>query len=93
MEKLVSMKQKRARKRRYLSEEEKERLVRSYEESGISQMAFCRREEIGFSSLRRWIGNNADKRTGKKKGEVRFVEVEVAEQESKQKRRYRRGGR
>jgi hypothetical protein len=88
MGRLVSMNQKRRRKRRYLSEEEKERAVRRYEESGLSQLEFCRCEGIGLSSLRRWVESKRGKRAEK---EVRFVEVETQTPSVEKTREYRIG--
>jgi NADPH2:quinone reductase len=57
--------------RRRFSAEEKARIVRLYEESGLRGAEFCRREGVSLFNLRRWLGRQ------NRVGEARFVEIEA----------------
>lgn len=59
------------RARRRFSAEEKTRIVRLYEESGLRRAEFCRREGMSLYNLQRWLGKRG------RAGEARFVEVEA----------------
>ena len=87
----AGMEQKPKRKWERYSEEEKAIAVGLYEESGLSRMAFCRRDGIGLSNLRRWIVGSRVKRTEGKNEKIRFVEVEAAEPAIEKARQYRLG--
>ena len=57
--------------RRRFSAEEKARIVRQYEESGLRGAEFCRREGVSLFNLQRWLRKRG------RAGEGRFVEVEA----------------
>ena len=59
------------RPRRRFSAEEKARIVRQYEQSGLTRVEFCRREGVSLFNLQRWLGkrNRAEK--------THFVELEA----------------
>lgn len=66
--------------KRQWSEEEKIKIVKSYEVSGLSSQTYADREGLAFSSLRRWIRcyggeeeNSAD--LDKKQESLSFVEL------------------
>src|SRR4029077_10229643 len=59
------------RARRRFSAEEKARIVRLYEESGLRGAEFCRREGVSLFNLQRWLRKRG------RAGEGRFVEVEA----------------
>ena len=44
------------RARGRFSAEEKARIVGLYEQSGLTRVAFCRREGVSLFNLRRWLG-------------------------------------
>jgi hypothetical protein len=69
--------------RRRFSAEEKARIVRLYEESGLRGAEFCRREGVSLFNLRRWLGRQ------NRVGEARFVEIEA--RASAEQGRYRFG--
>ena len=69
--------------RRRFSAEEKARIVRLYEESGLRRAEFCRREGVSLFNLRRWLGKQH------RVGEARFVEIEA--RASAEQGRYRMG--
>jgi hypothetical protein len=57
--------------RRRFSTEEKARIVRLYEQSGLTRVEFCRREGVSLFNLQRWLGRR------RQLGQARFVEVEA----------------
>ena len=59
------------RPRRRFSAEEKARVVGQYKESGLTRVAFCRREGVSLFNLQRWLRKRG------RAGEGRFVEVEA----------------
>jgi hypothetical protein len=59
------------RPRRRFSAEEKARVVGQYKESGLTRVAFCRREGVSLFNLQRWLGKQ------NQAGEARFVEVKA----------------
>lgn len=68
--------------KRQWSEEEKIKIVKSYEVSGLSSQTYADREGLAFSSLRRWIRcyggeeeNSADLDINKKPESLSFVEL------------------
>lgn len=85
------MERKIKKERRNFNEEKKAQVVEMYEESGQTQIEFCRRKGLAPSNLRRWIARRGGKREEGKKKANGFVEVEAAEQAEEKAGHYRIG--
>lgn len=64
-----------SRGRRIVKMDERDRLIREYESSGLTQKAFCRREGINLHTFVSWLGKR--KGAGKKVGAKKPVFEEV----------------
>jgi len=61
-----------SRRRRHYTPEEKQLVVKLYEESGLSQAEFCEKEGVAIHNLRRWQQQQGNDEPG-----TRLVEVEA----------------
>ena len=64
-----------SRGRRIVKAEERQRLIREYESSGLTQKAFCRREGINLHTFVSWLGKRKGLAPGAKSKKPVFEEV------------------
>lgn len=63
--------------RRILRREERDRLLAAYDESGLTQRAFARREGIKYSTLAWWLKQRRERNRGN--APVQFEEYRISE--------------
>lgn len=64
-----------SRGRRIMKAQERDRLIREYESSGLTQKAFCRREGINLHTFVSWLGKRKGPGKAAKSKEPIFEEV------------------
>lgn len=63
------------RGRRIMKAEERERLIREYESSGLTQKAFCHREGINVHTFVSWLGKRKGPGKSSRRKESAFEEI------------------
>lgn len=64
-----------ARGRRIVKAEERERLIREYESSGLTQKAFCKREGINLHTFVSWLGKRKGPGESSRRKQPAFEEI------------------